>query len=494
MGINDKIFEKEKIGKLLFRFAMPAIISLLVEELYAMVDTVYVGRFIGSDAIAALTVAFPVQRLLISLGLLIAVGGSTYVSMSLGKGDRQAAGKAAVNSFIMGAGILAVTVALCGAFLKPVLYRLGASPATYPMASRYVAIILFGGVFQAVCAIACHIMTVLGDSKITLQANSLGAILNIMIDGILVPGLGMGVEGAAIATTISQMAAFGFAIMRFRRAKKYLNISFSIEGVKAALSKSIMGVIITTGFSSFIIEISDALSSTVLNNVLLYKGGDDAITLSGTVTKISMFMYITIIGISSAMQPIVAYNFGAGNMKRVRDTVRTTLKAVMASSMVVWAGLMIMAPGAIGIFLTDEILKSQAVPAFRIAISLIPLAGVCYVALYYLQSVKQPGKSLMLSLSRMVILFIPISFVLTMVMGVTGTWISYPICDFIAAIMGFAAMRKLLARNVMVVEKASQDGTQGRLSQNCISRGIHGPQGRLSENYKFQIEVMEAVP
>ncbi len=488
MGIDDRIFEKEKIGKLLLRFALPAIISLLVQELYAMVDTVYAGRFIGSDAIAALTVAFPVQRLLISLGLLIAVGGSTYVSMSLGKGDKEAAGGAAVNSFIMGAAILAAAVAICGVFLKPILYRLGASSATYPMASSYVAIILAGGFFQAITAIACYIMTVLGDSKITLHSNSLGAIMNIIIDGVLIVGFGMGIEGAAIATVISQIAAFMFAIIRFKRAKKYLNISFSIKGIKVSFSKKIMGVIIATGFSSFIIEISDALSSTVLNNVLLYKGGDEAITLLGTVTKISMFMYITIIGISSAMQPIVAYNFGAGNMDRVRKTVKTTLKAVLVSSMVMWTGLMVMAPKAIGIFLTDEALKSQAVPAFRIAISMIPLAGVCYVALYYLQSVKQPGKSLMLSLSRMVILFIPISFVLTMVMGVTGTWISYPICDLIAAVMGFIAMRKVLSRNVIVVEKKVLEKAPQ------LERRLPSPQGRLSQNYSFRIEGLEAVP
>lgn len=492
MGINDRIFEKGKIGKLLLRFALPAIISLLVQELYAMVDTVFAGRFIGSDAIAALTVAFPVQRLLISLGLLIAVGGSTYVSMSLGKGDKESAGKAAVNSFVMGAGMLAVTVVLCGVLLKPILFRLGASSSTYPMASRYVSIILFGGVFQAICAIACYIMTVLGDSKITLQSNLLGAILNIIINGVLVAGLGMGIEGSAIATVISQTAAFGFAVIRFRKAKKYLNISLSPKGIKLSLSRKTMAVIITTGFSSFIIEISDALSSIVLNNVLLYKGGDDAITLLGTVTKISMFMYITIIGISSAMQPIVAYNFGAGNMERVRNTVKTTLKAVLVSSMVLWTGLMIMAPGAIGIFLTDEALKSQAVPAFRIAISMIPSAGVCYVALYYLQSVKQPGRSLMLSLSRMVILFIPISFLLTMVMGVTGTWISYPICDAIAAVMGFIAMRKLLARNVMVIQEKALE--RAAKTERKVHGGKQSSQGQLSQNYNFRIEGLEAVP
>jgi putative MATE family efflux protein len=486
MGIDDRIFEKEKIGKLLLRFALPAIISLLVQELYAMVDTVYVGRFIGSDAIAALTVAFPIQRLLISLGLLIAVGGSTYVSMNLGRGDKETAGKAVVNSFIIGIVMLSITAALCGVFLKPMLFRLGASSSTYPMARGYVAIILTGGVFQAITAIACYIMTVLGDSKITLHSNSLGAILNIIINGVLFAGLGLGVEGAAIATVISQIAAFIFAAIRFRKAKKYLKISFSLKSLRLSMSGKVMAVIITTGFSSFIIEISDALSSTVLNNVLLFKGGDDAITLLGTVTKISMFMYITIIGISSAMQPIVAYNFGAGNMDRVRKTVKTTLKAVLASSMVMWAGLMIMAPRVIGIFLTDEALKSQAVPAFRIAISMIPFAGVCYVALYYLQSVKQPGRSLMLSLSRMVILFIPISFVLTMVMGVTGTWISYPICDLIAAIMGFIAMRKLLARNVMVIKQKSLQ-VDRRLQETLLK-------GRLTQSYSFRPGRLEAVP
>lgn len=444
MGIDDRIFAKEKITKLLIRFAIPAIISLLVQELYNMVDTVFAGRFIGASAIGALTVAFPIQRLLISLGLLIAVGGSTYVSINLGKGDREQVKKSIGASVLLGAIMLIAVSIICGAALRPFLYGLGASKVTYPIAHKYVSIILIGGVFQALTSITCYIMTVLGDTRVTLYANSIGAVLNIIIDGILMAFLGFGIEGAAIATVVSQFIAFGFAMFKFRRVLKFFEIKLSLETLARSFNLSIMSGIVVTGFSSFIIEISDALSSTVLNNLLLLKGGDNAVIMLGTVTKVSMFMYITIIGISSAMQPIVAYNYGAGNIKRVRSTVKTTIKSVLLTSVIMQMVLMIFAEPVIGFFLKDKVLLLEAVKAFRIAIFMVPLAGICYVSVYFFQSTDEPKKSMMISLNRMIIMFIPISAVLTIAFGIMGTWISYPICDFAAAIIGAYTMRGIL--------------------------------------------------
>ena len=325
MGIDNNIFAKEKISKLLFKFAIPAIISLLIVELYNMVDTVFVGRYIGANAIAALTIAFPIQRFITAIGMLIAVGASTYTARSLGEKNISDLKKTIINSFSLTLLLLVPICILIFIFREPILFMLGASESTYPLAKDYVSIILIGGVFQCLSIVACYIMVSLGNTKISLYTNFLGATLNIIINYILLEMLGFGISGAAIATVSSQICAFAFALYKFKVINKTFNIHFNLKLASDSINKNIISGIVTVGFSTFIIEIADALVSIVLNNILYSQGGDAAIVMVGIITKISMFMFIAIIGISSSMQPIVAYNFGAGNYSRMQETLKVSI-------------------------------------------------------------------------------------------------------------------------------------------------------------------------
>lgn len=437
MGINPKIFSDEKTYKVLLRFAIPAIFSLLVAELYNMVDTVFVGRYIGPNAIGALTVAFPLQRFLIALAFLVAVGASTYVSRYSGENKPKKVKQTILNSLVLTVVTLTLIPTALFFIRGSLLYRLGASEVTFGLTNDYISIIFIGAIFQGLTIVCSYIMTALGNSKIGLYANSIGAVLNIIIDYILIAHLGIGIAGAAIATVVSQFVAMLFVLYKFRDVVKHFELKFSLKNLIPAMDTALLKGILAVGFSTFVIEISDAIVAVVLNNLLITRGGDAAIIIVGVITKISMFMFIAIIGISSAMQPIVAFNFGARNFDKVKSTVKASIKTVTIVSLAFGVLLMYLAPQMIGLFLTDKQLLPEAVKALRIVISLLPLVGFYYVGIYYYQAINEAKKGFRLSLFRQLIVFIPLAVIFVQFFGITGAWLAYPASDIISAAVAY---------------------------------------------------------
>lgn len=437
MGVNDNIFESNNIGKTLFKLAVPLVLSLLVAELYNLVDTIFVGRYVGPNAIGALTIAFPIQRLLISVGILIAVGTSTFISRSLGERNYNNVKKGILNSISLTiVAIIAISI-LIYIFRKPIIYKLGASDILYPLAEEYISIILLGALFQSLTVVFSYILTSLGNTKIGLYANMIGAMINLIIDFILVAHFNIGIRGAAIATSLSQLLGFVYAYYAFKKVQKNLNFKFSFT-----LNLSLLWIIVSVGFSSFIVEFSDAINAGLLNNLLHASGGDEAVIIIGVVTKLSMFMYITIIGISIAMQPIIAYNYGAGNYTKMKKALKVAIIAVMGTSIIFWLGFLVFATPIIGFFLKEQALLPRAVKAFRLCISLLPSVGIYYITIYYHQALGESTKSFLLSIYRQIIVFIPIAILLIGKLGVLGAWIAYPLSDIISAVTSIYFIKK----------------------------------------------------
>ncbi|MFR1709350.1 MAG: MATE family efflux transporter [Clostridium sp.] len=437
MGINPKVFSDGRTYRVLFKFAIPAIFSLLVAELYNMVDTVFVGRYIGPNAIGALTVAFPIQRFLIAIAFLIGVGASTYVSRYSGENNPKKIKSTIVNSLFLTISSLTIIPLLLFLFRGGLLYKLGASEVTFGLTNDYISVIFLGAIFQGLTVVCAQIMTSLGNSKIGLYANSIGALLNIVVDYILVAHLNIGIAGAAIATVASQFVGLLFVLYKFKDVIKHFDIKLSIKNIVPNVDIALIKGLIAVGFSTFVIEISDAVVAVVLNNLLITQGGDNAIIIVGVITKISMFMFIAIIGISSAMQPIVAFNFGARNFDRVKNTVKASIKTVTIISLIFGVFIMYFAPQMISLFLTDVSLLPEAVRALRICIFLLPLVGFYYVGIYYYQAIDEAKKGFRLSLFRQLIVFIPLAIVFVNIFGTIGAWIAYPVSDLISAVVSF---------------------------------------------------------
>lgn len=425
-------FTTENISKLVLRFSIPVIISLLVAEMYNMVDSLFVGRVVGAKGIAALTIAFPVQRLFQAISLLVAIGASTAVARSSGENNYSKIKKIVPNAFIILISMILFLILGMFIFKDSIIMKLGCSEAIFPYANTYISIILIGVLFQGLTFLISYILTSFGDTKIILLSTSIGAMFNIVLDYIAVVILNYGVGGAAFATVVSQIIAFIYALIKFIHIKNKMNLKLT-----GKLDKSISKAIVFVGFSTFVIEISDAVVAVILNKILVQMGGDAAIIAVGLISRISMFLFINIIGISSAMQPIAAYNYGAEMYNRVKEIVKFSVKLVTISSVILWGLTMIFTKQLISVFVNDMDIINYTTGAFRVVVALLPCIGIYYVTIYYYQARGMAKTSFLLSIFRQIVVFIPLLYIMVygFGLGIMGAWIAYPISDVISLII-----------------------------------------------------------
>lgn len=422
-------FEKEKIGKLLLMLSIPIVLEFLVREMYNMVDTFYVGRYVGGAGIAALMVVFPVQRLFAGISVLLGTGTATLMSNSIGKSYHKR-GKTIV---VTGANLLLMIVLpfilLINVFRDPILTALGASETILPLAKQYLTIVSIGSLFLIATGFLSYIMISLGDTKVSILSTTIGAVVNVVIDFITIVLLGWGVFGAAIATCISQIIAFSVAALFFK--KKDLKIEWQFK-----IHRQWMISILLVGLSAFIIEVEDSVNIAVLNNLLSDTMGDAGIIVLGVATKVYMFLFIAVLGIASAMRPIAAYNYGADNETRMKKLVQTTMKYAFLATMVLWVLMMMFTRPLLGIFVRDPFIIEEAVSAFRVMISLFPLLSVYYTKIFQMQAKKEVTKAVASTLVRQMGIMIPVAVFLVhgMNMGAMGVWLAYPISDVLATL------------------------------------------------------------
>lgn len=429
---SNRMFGEEKISRLLLKFSIPVIISLLVSELYNMVDTLFVGRYVGDLSIGGLVMVFPIQRIIIALSIMFGIGTSTSFSRANGRKDFKRSKAVLENGFSLTIIVMASLTVLVLAFRQPILSFLGASEEIMPYAMDYLSIVILGSSFLSLTTFTSHVMLSLGNSSISIIATSLGALLNIVIDYILVVKAGMGVRGAAIATTGSQIVGFLYAYSHLRRVRK----QFGLRGL--ALEKKVALPLILVGISSFIIEAEDGIVMAFINNLLVEAGGDRAIVVLGVVTKIYMFLFINMFGMASAMQPIAAYNYGARNYGRLKSVVRKTVVFGFLTTGFLWALGIFFTEPIVGLFIKDNpAIVADSVRAFRIMISLMPLISIYYVSIFYFQAIGKARYSVTVSIFRQLIVMIPLAIYLVKGagLGVMGVWISYPISDVLSMIL-----------------------------------------------------------
>lgn len=438
MEEGSRRFGEEKIGKLLLKLSIPIIISILVSELYNMVDTIFIGRNVGGHGIGALVVVFPMQRIIIALSIMIGIGTSTSFSRSNGQNNIEKSKKIIKNGFTLSCVIMIPLTILIYLFSEQILLILGASDQILPYARDYLSIIIFGSTFLSLTLFTSNIMISLGNSKISIISTSIGAILNVIIDYILVVRIGMGVKGAAIATTVSQIAGFTFAYYHLIKVKKEYNIGLGFH-----LDKKTVAPILFVGLSAFIIEAEDGIVMAVINNLLLNTVGDSAIIVLGVISKVYMFLFITMFGISSAMQPIAAYNVGAKDYKRLKEVMKKTTIYATITSTILWGIGMIFTPRLMSIFVKEPEIIKESVKAFRIMIAVFPIISIYYVSIFYFQAMGKARYSVTVSVLRQLIIMLPLSIVLVKVfnLGAMGVWMSYPISDCIAALISIILIK-----------------------------------------------------
>lgn len=463
-GENERLFSEGNIAKVLIKFSIPAVLSFLVTELYNMVDTVFVGRAVGGNAIGALVVVFPIQRIVAALSMMFAIGTSTSVSRRNGERNREGIIKTIQNSLSITILTLTSFMFLTFFFRTNLLKFLGASENILPYAEEYLSIIIWGSIFICLTTVMNYIMMSLGNRKITMVSTSIGAIMNTIVDAVLVIGLGMGVKGAAIATLLSQIVACMISFYQFRKdviSKYNLKLKFQLDKL------FIMGIV-TVGFSAFIVEAEDGILLAFLNNLMLNNVGDEGVIILGIITKISMFMFITMLGMGSAMQPIAAYNLGAKNYDRLKDVVRDTVIFALITSIGLWLLTFIFAPQIVSIFVKDPDIIEKSVKAFRVMVSVFPIVSIYYVSIYYYQSIGKARSSFILSILRQIIIMLPVSIFMVKVLnlGAYGIWLSYPIADMISGVVAIVLIIKSIKEIDRYIELNEDDGKNLRMKMN----------------------------
>lgn len=419
------------IRELLVQLSVPAMIGMIVNALYNLVDTIFVGHGAGSMAIAGLSIAFPVQMLIGAFAQMFGVGAASIVSLKLGEKKEKEASLAAGNGITL-ALITALIIAILGTiFMTPLLQLVGASSVILPYASDYLHIILFGSVFLTFSFYSNNLIRSEGNAKQAMRIMLSGAIINIILDPLFIFGFDLGIKGAAYATVISQVISSGIALKYFLQKKGLIRFYKSSFKLESSMAKNIS----LLGISSFIRQLGGSIIAVFMNNLLGVYGGDLAIAAYGMVTKVMMICLMPIFGILQGFQPIAGYNYGAQKYSRVRKVL---IDAIVAGTIMGLAFelLLQLFPGTIlSMFTTDQALLAIAIPALQTVTLTIFVIGIQGTGSTYFQAIGKSRPAIFLGLSRQFIFFIPILFIMAHYFGLIGIWMTAPISDILATII-----------------------------------------------------------
>ena len=430
--------EEKSIGKLMWRFFWPAFIGVLANTLYNVVDRIFIGRGVGSQALSGLSVVFPIMIIVAAFGMLIGIGAGVRVSIAMGKKDNHLAERILGNGFILMI-IVGVLVTIIGFIIKtPLLRSFGATEVTIGYAQQYLNIILLGSVFQIVGFSLNSIIRSEGNPHKAMISMLISAGINVVLDPILIFGFDMGVRGAALATVISQFILMVWVLRHFLTKRSVLQLKL----LNLRLDPQIVRQIISIGMSPFAMQIAGSFVQATFNTLLIKYGGDVATGAMGIINSIAILIVMSIISLNMASQPIIGFNFGARNYGRVRETWNLGIIAATIIGVTAFVIVQLFPGSIIRLFNTDDPkLYEIGVRGLRIFVLMLPLVGFQIICSNYFQSIGKAKISLFLTLLRQVIILLPLLMILPRFWGIDGIWFAGPVSDFISTCVVFIFFR-----------------------------------------------------
>ena len=416
---------------LLFRFSLPAIIGMVISALYNFIDTIFVGNGVGSIAIAALTIVFPIQIIMLAIGLMIGVGAASVISRGLGKEDEKLASKAGGNAFIINVVINAALMIIAFIFLDDILKFFGASAAVLPYARDYLSVILFGFVFFSFSLAANHIIRAEGKPRAAIYPMVIGAVLNIILDPIFIFVLKMGVKGVALATIISQFVSVCYIILYFYFGKSIFRPKIGMFKLDWKIIKNILII----GFPSFLMAIIDSVIFLVFNRAILYYGNDNYIAIAGITIRIVDLIVMPIIGISYGFSTIASFNYGAKLYDRVKKVLGEAVIWTASIASIGFIAMMFFPKYLLRIFTDNTQVINNGILPMRIIVMFLPILGFLIVGGTLFQAIGKPIPALIINFSRQVIFLIPAIFILPMFFDLNGVFLSWPVSDLLSFVV-----------------------------------------------------------
>ncbi len=459
---KENILENEKITKLIKKFSIPCIISLLVNSLYNIVDQIFIGWGVGYLGNGATNVVFPLTMICLAFALMFGDGTSSYLSLKLGEKKKEDAARGVTNGIIMSSIVAVIFLIITLVFLPQILNIFGCTDNLRQYALSYGRIITIGLPFMMIGTTLNSIIRADGSPNYAMFTMVLGAVLNTILDPIFIFVFKMGVEGAAIATIFSQFVTF---ILNTFYIKKFKSVSINKESI--LLKLNVIRKIITLGISSFITQMSFVFVMGVENNLLgkygmeTKYGSEIPITVFGIVMKISQILNSIIIGIAAGTQPIVGYNYGARRFDRVKETLKIVLKLSLVISTVAFILFQTIPDKLISIFGNgNENYMEFACLSFRIYLLLCICNGIQIPSGIFFQAIGKSSRSAILSLSRQILFLIPTMIILSSIFGLMGVLYAGPVADgiaFILAVIFLAIENKHLKNNGENIKENEQN-------------------------------------
>ena len=438
------------IPKLFFKLAIPAVVAQVVNLLYNIVDRIYIGHIpeIGASALTGVGLFASIMMFITAFSMLAGAGGAPLASIALGKNDKEHAEKIMTNSFLL-LLVFAVVLTIVIYILAPTLLTIfGASEVTLPYAVDYARIYVLGTIFVLLVTGMNPFVATQGFANIAMLTTVIGAVINIILDPIFIFGLGMGVKGAALATVLSQAVGAAW-ILRFLTGNK-TTLKLRKENMK--LDPKVFGPTLALGISPFIMVSTESLLSISFTTSLAKYGGDIAVGAMTIITSINMLVTMPLQGFTQGGQPIMSYNYGAGNVDRVKKAFFMQFGVCVGYAAFFWGICMLMPNVLAGIFTTDTALVEYGSWALRIYMAGIFSVGFQLACQQSFMALGQAGISLVMAFLRKIILLIPLIFILPNFFAdkVFGVFVAEPISDIIAAavttIMFFTQFKKIMAK------------------------------------------------
>ncbi len=454
---KDKLEElaNRPVGRLLWEYSLPAVVGMLVMALYNVVDRVFIGQWVGPDAIAGLAITFPLMNLATAVGVLIGVGSSARVSIELGAGRLGRAEKILGNALLLTFINGAIYISLFVVYLDPLLRLFGASEATAPYAREYMLVLMPGCLLTNLTYGFNNLMRASGYPKRAMMTMLIGAVVNVGLDPLFIYVFDWGIAGAALATDIAMAVGTAFVMAHFMRRDVTLRFRRGIYGMEW----KIIAGIISIGAAPALVNAASCVVNAIANNALGGYGTDRDIGAVGIMVTYTSLLVTIVLGMCQGMQPIIGYNFGAGKLHRLR---RTYFLAVAAASVLTCSGALIglVWPSDIArVFTTDPELIAATDTALSLCLLAFPVVGFQIISTTFFQSIGNAAESIAVGMLRQIVFIIPLLIFLPRELGITGVWLSFPISDAAATVVTAALIvwqfRKLRAM------------TSGTLSATC---------------------------
>lgn len=426
----------ESIGKLLMQYAVPAIIAMTASSLYNMVDSIFIGHGVGTMALSALALTFPLMNLGAAFGALVGVGAATLISVKLGQKDYDTAQRVLGNVFVLNILLgLAFTV-IVFPFLNPILYFFGGSDETVEYARQFMEIILLGNVVTHLYLGLNAVLRASGHPKQAMYATIATVAINTILAPIFIFMFDWGIRGAAIATVSAQVIALLWQLKQFNNANELLHFRRSIFRLKRKIVFDSLAI----GMSPFLMNLAACLIVILINQGLKKYGGDLAIGAFGIVNRLVFIVVMIVMGLNQGMQPIAGYNFGAKLYDRVNKVLKLTI--IYATCVTTFGFLVgMLAPNlVVGIFTSDAELTELSATGLRITVMFFPIIGFQMVTSNFFQSIGMAGKAIFLSLTRQMLILLPCLLILPHFFGVAGVWYSMPVSDLLASLIALVML------------------------------------------------------